>query len=244
MIKPLRDTFDKMMADPKPGREDWWWCDSFYMAPPAFAMMSEATGNRKYTDYMNGMWWDTTDFLYDKDEHLFYRDKRYFDKREKNGRKVFWSRGNGWVMGGTVRVLQAMPADYPDRARYVQLHQEMAEKIASLQGSDGLWRTSLLDADAYPLGEVSGSGFYCYALCWGVNNGLLGREKYGPIVMKAWRGLTGCVDDAGKLCWVQPIAGDPKIIKRSDTQEYGVGAFLLSGSEVLRLQGVGRKDEG
>jgi rhamnogalacturonyl hydrolase YesR len=238
MIAPLRETFDNMMEDPKPGREDWWWCDALFMAPPAFARMSAATGDRKYLDFMNTMWWDATDFLYDKEEHLFYRDKRFFPETgrlEKNGRKVFWGRGNGWVAAGTVRVLQYVPQDYPDRERYIRLHQEMAEKLAAIQGEDGLWRASLLDPDSYPIGEASGSGFFCYALAWGVNNGYLDREKYAPVVMKAWRALAALVDNEGKLCWVQPVGGDPRPVSREDTQEYAVGAVLLAGSEVAKL---------
>ena len=50
-------------------------------------------------------------YLYDKEEHLFYRDHRYFAKREANGKKVFWGRGNGWVLGGLVEILQALPKD-------------------------------------------------------------------------------------------------------------------------------------
>jgi hypothetical protein len=77
---------------------------------------SAATGDRRYLDLANRLWWKTTDYLYDKEEHLCFRDSRYFDQREPNGKKVFWSQGNGWVIAGLVRVLQEMPDDYPDRA--------------------------------------------------------------------------------------------------------------------------------
>jgi rhamnogalacturonyl hydrolase YesR len=55
---------------------------------------------------------------------------------------------------------------------------------ASLQGSDGLWRPGLLDADAYKLPENPGSAFYVYALAYGVNAGILDREEYLPIIEK------------------------------------------------------------
>jgi len=60
----------------------------------------------------------------------------------------------------------------------------MADRILSLQQEDGLWRASLLDPDSYPGGEVSGSGFFCYALAWGINNKLLDRDTYLPAVKK------------------------------------------------------------
>ena len=59
-----------------------------------------ATGNRAYLDFMIEKWWMTTAYLYDPSEHLFFRDSTYFKRTESNGRKVFWSRGNGWVLAG------------------------------------------------------------------------------------------------------------------------------------------------
>ena len=48
--------------------------------------------------------WDiTTALLYDHSKHLYFRDASYLDQHEKNGEPLFWSRGNGWVMGGIVR---------------------------------------------------------------------------------------------------------------------------------------------
>ena len=242
MIAPTVETFDKLIADPKPGRVDGWWCDALFMAPPAMTMIAVATGEQKYLDFMNEMWWDTTEFLYDTEEHLYYRDKRYKvgpggnGKLSPRGKKIFWSRGNGWVMGGTVRVLQYMPPNYPDRPKYIKLFKEMASKIASTQGNDGLWRTSLLEAEWYPTGETSGSGFFCYALAWGINEGILEKDKYLPVVKKAWKALLAALDENGKLGWVQLIAREPRRIKKQDSMEYATGAFLLAGSEVIKLK--------
>src|SRR5205085_6716006 len=92
---------------------------------------------------------ETYDRLYDKEEHLFFRDATYLinqkgeGKREANGKKIFWSRGNGWVVGGLVRLLKEMPKDYPKRGFYVELFKQIMERAVSLQQPDGLWRASL-----------------------------------------------------------------------------------------------------
>jgi unsaturated rhamnogalacturonyl hydrolase len=199
------------------------------MGPPAFAALPKATGEIKYLDLTDRLWWKTADYLYDKDENLFYRDSRYFKQKEKNGRKVFWSRGNGWVMGGLVGVLQNMPADYPTRPRWNQQFKEMAKKIASLQQADGTWHASLLDPASFPVKETSGTGFYCYALAWGINNGLLDA-------LKAWKALAACVHPDGKLGFVQKIGDSPASVGYEDTEVYGVGAFLLAGTEIAKLK--------
>jgi rhamnogalacturonyl hydrolase YesR len=247
MIAPLRERFDSILAQPSTvtnlnfrqphGRatELWSWCDSLFMAPPTWVRLYAATGDERYLNFAVTNWWRTTDFLYDTNAHLFFRDSTFFDKREANGQKVFWSRGNGWVMGGLVRVLQYLPMNHPDRPRFEQLFKQMAEAVLACQQPDGLWRSSLLDPESYSLKETSGSGFFTYALAWGVNQGLLDRAQFEPAVRKAWAALVGCVDADGKLTHVQPVGADPKKFDPDSTAPYGVGAFLLAGSEIYRM---------
>jgi unsaturated rhamnogalacturonyl hydrolase len=245
MIKDLQQLADTLLARPhteslawvnKINRREWAWCDALFMGPPTLALLAKATGNTRYLDLGNKLWWKSTAYLYDKEEHLFYRDSRFFDKREANGQKVFWSRGNGWVMGGMVRLLNNMPANYPDRPKYLKLFKEMAVKIKTLQQSDGSWRTSLLDPAAYPSKETSGTAFYCYALAWGINQKVLDAKTYLPIVWKAWHALTSSITDTGMLGHVQPIGNKAKAeIKADDTEVYAVGGFLLAGTELMKL---------
>jgi rhamnogalacturonyl hydrolase YesR len=246
MIAPMRERFDFILAHPPAsdsldfsqkdhGQKLWSWCDSLFMGPPAWMRLSAATGDPRYQNFAVKEWWRTTDYLYDPNEHLYFRDSTYFKKTEANGKKVFWGRGNGWVMGGLVRVLQYLPMNHPDRPRFEQLFKDMAAKILTCQQPDGLWSASLLDPESYPLKETSGSGFYTYALAWGVNQGLLDRAQFEPAVRKAWAALVGCVDADGKLTHVQPIGADPKKFAEDSTEVYGVGAFLLAGSEVYRM---------
>ncbi|HEY4670868.1 MAG TPA: glycoside hydrolase family 88 protein, partial [Gemmatimonadaceae bacterium] len=211
------------------------------MAPAAWLRMATATGRQEYLDFMVRHWWQTSDYLYDPGEHLYFRDDRFFTRRERNGRKVFWSRGNGWVMAGLARVVQDLPKDNPSRPRFVRQFREMADRIVTLQQPDGFWRASLLDPASYPMRETSGTGFYVYALGWGVNEGLLERSRFEPAVIKGWNALLGSVHDDGKLVHVQPIGETPVHFDEESTDVYGVGAFLLAGSEVYRLVGGSRQ---
>jgi rhamnogalacturonyl hydrolase YesR len=235
-IAATQAVIDAMIADPKPGREDWWWCDALFMAPPVLVRLYAITKDEKYLRFLNTMWWDTTAFLYDPAENLYYRDKNYIGKPNANGKKVFWARGNGWVMAGTVRVLQYLPKNDPSRQRYVELLQQMAEAVARAQRPEGLWRPSLLDPMEAPVSETSSTGFFCYAIAWGINNGLLDRKTYLPVVQKAWSGLNSAVHPEGKLGWVQPIGAAPASVTFDMNQEYGSGAFLLAGSEIYKMK--------
>ena len=221
--------------DQKKTAREWIWCDALFMSPPALALATRATGDLKYADLMSRLWWKTTGYLYDKEERLYYRDSRYFDQREANGAKVFWSRGNGWVLAGLARVLQYLPSKYPARPRFEALFKDMSKRVASLQRPDGYWRVSLLDPDSFPVPETSGTGFFTYALAWGVNEKLLDRESFQPAILKGWSALQRAVLPGGKLGYVQRVGAAPGDTGPDETEVYGVGAFLLAGSEVHRL---------
>jgi rhamnogalacturonyl hydrolase YesR len=148
---------------------------------------------------------------------------------------VFWSRGNGWVIAGLARLLQDMPADYPERPRFVALFKEMADTVRVVQSPDGYWRSSLLDPESRPNPETSGTGFFTFALAWGINEGLLDRATYEPHVTRGWEALVRAVHPDGMLGWVQQIGAEPGSATFESTEVYGVGALLLAGSEMLRL---------
>jgi len=231
---PLKSSLDFRQFN-KHTLDRWSWCDALFMAPPVYAKLAAITGEKKYLKFMDKEYKATYNYLYDKDEHLFYRDSRYFNKRETNGNKVFWGRGNGWVMGGLVSILKELPEKSKYRPFYETLFKEIAAKVASLQNSEGYWHASLLDPESFPNPETSSSGFFCYALAYGINEGLLDKTKYLPVVEKAWEALVKAVYPDGKLGWVQPVGADPKKVTRDMTEVYGVGAFLLAGSEVYKL---------
>ena len=206
------------------------------MAPPAGTELSQVTGDPTYDEYVDREWGETEKVLYDNQKHLFSRDASFLDKREKNGEKIFWSRGNGWVMAGLVRVLAGLPSDDPLRPHYIALLKQMAAEVAAIQGSDGLWRPGLLDPASYPLPEVSGSAFFTYALAWGIDHKMLDAKIYLPVVEKAWAGMLAHIYQDGRLGAIQPIGAAPADYKVSSSCNFGVGAFLLAGSELDVLQ--------
>ena len=233
-------TFDRLLQRPDdPNKDLWWWCDALFMAPAGMARLSAITGNHAYLGKMDREWDRTTEHLYDKGEHLYFRDNSYIGKTEKNGQKIFWARGNGWVLGGLANTIKALSQGDPLRAKYVALFREMSERVAGLQQPDGLWHSGLLDQQAYALPEISGSAFFTYGLAWGINEGLLDRAKYAPVVEKAWAGMLQHVYADGRLGCIQPIGAAPGAFGPTSSYVYGVGAFLLAGSELDRMAAYG-----
>jgi unsaturated rhamnogalacturonyl hydrolase len=239
--QPVRMADTKAIMDRLIVRQDdpdkllWWWCDALFMSPPVLSRMYLIANDRKYLDYMDHEWWLTSGSLYSQQEHLYFRDSRYFTQKQANGKPIFWSRGNGWVMGALVNVLRIMPADYPSRPKYVAQFREMAEKLAAIQSPDGLWRSGLLDPESYDLPEVSGSAFFTFAIAYGINEKILDRKTYLPVVEKSWKGMLTHIYADGRLGSIQPIDAQPGKFKPSASSVFGVGGFLMAGSEMHRL---------
>jgi rhamnogalacturonyl hydrolase YesR len=215
--------------------ERWTWCDALFMAPPVYAKLYMLTGEKKYIKFMNREYKATYDYLFDKEENLFYRDWRYFDKQEANGKKVFWGRGNGWVLGGLVEILKELPKRDKNRKFYEELFVKLVTRVAGLQHSDGFWHASLLDPASYPSPETSCTTFIVYSIAYGINEELLDKETYLPVLVKGWNALVSAVEPNGKLGYVQQIGADPKKVTRDMTEVYGVGAFLMAGNEIYKM---------
>ena len=232
-IAAVRENLTKVLARPDdPEKDLWWWCDALYMAPPSMAKMAALTGDRSYDRFMQHEWSLTQAHLYDINERLFFRDATFLHKTEANGKPLFWSRGNGWVLAGIAHVLSVLPQDDPARPDMEKLFREMADRIAELQPEDGLWRMGLLDSASYPQGEISGTAFFTYAMAWGVNNHLLPESKFRPVIQRAWTGMLHHVYVDGRLGNIQPIGAAPGELQPGSSWVYGAGGFLLAGAEI------------
>lgn len=243
MWMPTKARIDWIIENPpvgniditKGGSDRWWWCDALYMAPAIFTRLYALTKDKKYLKFAHKEYLACYEHLYDKDEHLFFRDGKYPTAKDEKGDKVFWSRGNGWVLGGLAEVLKYLPKnDKKYRPFYEQLLQEMSEKLASLQGEDGYWRSNLLNADIYPMPETSGTGLFTYAIMYGINEGILPADKYLPVVKKGWDAMVKAVDTEGKVGWTQMVAQKPGKVIKKDTRAYSVGGLLMIASELCK----------
>jgi rhamnogalacturonyl hydrolase YesR len=238
-IARAREVMEYQMRTPN--KDYWWWSDGLYMVMPVMTKLYAITGNRQYLDKLHEYFEYSNSIMYDSDAQLYYRDARYvYPKHQSvNGKKDFWSRGDGWVFAGLAKVLKDLPKDDPYRADYIAKFKDMAQALKKAQTDDGYWTRSLLDPQHAPGPETSGTAFFVYGYLWGINNGLLERDEYLPVVRKGWRYLSKTALQAdGKIGYVQPI-GDRaipgQVVDQNSTTAFGVGAYLLASSELVRL---------
>lgn len=241
-LAPTKSVFDSILASTPTGdlamtdggrdcSDRWCWSDALFMAPPVWVALSQATGDPRYALFSDREFWATTDYLFDKQEGLYYRDSRFITRKGAAGEKIFWSRGNGWVAGGIVNLLEVMPANAPERGRYEDLLRAMAVGMKRSQKPEGYWTPSLIAPSGVP--EISGSAFFVYALQRGIDMGILPAAEYAPVVQRGWTAIVRHVGPDGRVGSVQQIGDAPDEVKPDSTQLYGSGAVLLAASALM-----------
>ena len=245
-IRDIRACIDNMIATDK--IDDWNWIDALQMAMPVFARLGTNYNNEKYFDRMHEMYLYTklkhgTNGLYSTEDHLWWRDKDFVPPyKEPNGQNCYWSRGNGWVVAALVRTLDFLPKSSKYRKEYITTLTEMFGALVPLQRTDGFWNVSLKDPDHFGGKEVTGTALFVYGMAWGINQGVISKKDYLPVVMKAWNALiTESVHPNGFLGYVQGTGKEPKDSQPvgydnvPNFEDFGLGCFLLAGSEVYKL---------
>ncbi|QIK59151.1 glycoside hydrolase family 88 protein [Dysgonomonas sp. HDW5A] len=223
-----------------PNNDYWWWADGLYMAMPVMTKLYKLTDNELYLDKLYEYFSFARDLMYDSESKLFYRDAKYIYPKHKtdNGLKDFWARGNGWVFAAMPKTLENLPETNAHRAEYIKIYQDMAIAIADSQQEDGSWTRSMLDPQHAPGPETSGTAFFTYGFLWGINNGILDKATYLPVVEKSWKYLSEtALQPDGKIGYVQPIgekAIPGQVVDVNSTADFGVGAFLLAASELVK----------
>ena len=238
MIARTREVMSYQITTPQ--NDYLWWSDGLFMVMPVMTGMHKLTGDPAYLNKLRDYFDYARDLMYDPAEGLFFRDAKYVYPKHKsvNGRKDFWSRGNGWVFAALPIVIDDMPAEHPDRAYYLSIYQAMARGLAACQQDGGYWTRSLQDPAHAPGPETSGTAFFTCGYLWGLRTGVLDKGTYEPIALKGWNYLVGtALQDDGSVGYIQPIgekAIPGQVVDAKSTADFGVGAFLLAAAEMAR----------
>jgi unsaturated rhamnogalacturonyl hydrolase len=245
-IRDIQTTIDRTLT--LTAMTDWSWVDAIQMGMPVYTRLGVLTGNTAYFTKMYGLYaYTKNNFgaagLYNKTEHLWWRDADFDPPyTEPNGQDAYWSRGNGWVYAALARVLDILPSTDAHRAEYLADFVAMSDALRAVQRSDGFWNVSLHDPTHFGGKETTGTALFAYGMAMGARKGWISDATYRPIAVKAWTAMVAdSLQATGFLGWVQgtgkqPSDGQPVTVDHvPDYEDYGLGCFLLAGSEIARL---------
>ncbi|NQD70438.1 glycoside hydrolase family 88 protein [Sphingobacterium shayense] len=246
-IVDIKANIDFIIASGKV--DDWTWVDAIQMAMPVYAKMGVLFEDKKYFEHMHQLYLYSRNVegggLYNSEDKLWWRDKDFVPPyTEPNGEDCYWSRGNGWVAAALVRVLEILPPDAQFREVYMQDYKDLMMGVLSAQRADGFWNVSLHDPTHFGGRETSGTALFVYAMAWGVRNGILDESTFRSSIHRGWNAMVNeAVHPSGFLGYLQGTGKEPKdgqpvsFSSVPDFEDYGLGCFLLAGSEVYKILG-------
>lgn len=240
-LSAATDTLHRMVASTK--IDDWWWDDALHMAMPSFARIGRIQGDPAYWTKLFQLYNHTkrTRGLWVPSSGLWYRDDRFLPGKivSPNGKPVLWSRGNGWVTAAHVKTLKALPTNQQNVAEYRSTLTQLVTALRPIQRSDGFWNVNLGDPQHLPGPETSGTAFFTFGTAYAVKTGLVAASTYLPVAARAWNGMVAtAVHPDGFLGYVQKVGDRPESsqpVTYDSTADFGVGGFLLAGSELAGL---------
>jgi unsaturated rhamnogalacturonyl hydrolase len=245
-IRNIRTCIDNMLATEK--TDDWTRLEDLMIAMPVYARLGKIYDNEKYFDGMNKMYLNLkqkegTNGLYNPTDNLWWYNKDFVAPyKEPNGENCYWSRGNGLVVAALVRTLEFLPKKNKYEEEYTETLTAMIEALVPLQRTDGFWNVSLKDPGNFGGKEVTGSALFVYGIAWAINQDIISKKEYLPVVMKAWNAIIKeALHTDGFIGYVQGEGTGPKdsqpVAYDTDSgyDDLGLGCFLLAGSEVFKL---------
>ena len=270
--KPITILRHQLATQPRTSEGGFWhkqryphqmWLDGVFMASPFLAQYGQLFHEPAAFDDVAKQIILMDRHAYDAKAGLHYhawdesRTQAWADKATGHSPN-FWGRGEGWYAMALVDCLDYFPPTHPDVGAIEEILRRTADGIARWQDAkSGLW-WQVLDQgprDGNYL-EATASSMFVYALAKAVNRGYLPREKYSPVIQRAYAGiirelirtngkgevsLTHCCQVAGlgytsasgraRDGSFEYYVSEPVI----DNDLKGVGPFILAGLEVAPL---------
>lgn len=220
------------------------WVDSLFHIVPTLMRYSRLTGDPRFKNEAVRQLRLFLNVLQDADTglctHAF--DDGVVPKRVPPfDSRLFWARGNGWMLVALVDALAELSVDDPARRELLDGTRRLEAALRKRQDRSGLFHTVVLDHTTYL--ETAGSALILYAMARGVRLGVFGAGTR-PALRRGARGLLGVLSCQGHRCIVtgtslgtNPIGSHYRTTPTADEVSYGVGAWLLATSELVVLAG-------
>lgn len=224
--------------------ENQMWLDGLYMGAPFYAEFIKNFGG----DYEDVIKQFTISYSHTRDRktnllyHAWDENKSQFwaDKETGLSRHI-WGRAMGWYMMALCDTLEIIPKGYKGRCILEDMLRELIEAVVPYQSKEGVWY-QVVDKGQRKGNylEASCSCMFLFAICYGINNKIVGREKYLPYARKAYNGIIDefiMITDDGfvqlnKTC---QVAGLGNVSKRDGSFAYYISEPIISND----IKGVG-----
>ena len=212
------------------------WADDAYMGTSFLTRMGRFTGDQRYFNEAAKQLIQMDSYLWDEIKGLYYHC--YYADLDRNG-VAYWGRANGWITISLADLIEAMPADHPQRDELIEMLEKQLVGASRWQNANGMWNQLLDKSDSYD--ESSVTAMYIYGIAKAINNGWI-DPSYGSIARAGWKALKDNEITADgrftNVCVGTGISNDlPFYFNRpvGDNEKHGLGLIINTAVEMMKL---------
>ena len=272
--KALKTIFKQLEKQPRTKDGVWWhkaiyahqvWLDGVYMGHPFYTMAAPILkGEKKAKKYYD----DTFEQIsktyartYDEKTGLWKHawdetQKMFWANPETGLSQHTWARAQGWFAMAILEVLDALPQDYENRGKLIEMLNNVMKSTVKYQDkTTGVWYDVLDVKDPRNYLEATASSMFAYVLLKGARLGYFGNDLK-EAGLKAYKGILNEFVKVNpdktisltRCCEVSGLGPDnPKSRRRDGSFEYyisepirdndgkGVGPFIWASLEMEKL---------
>ena len=272
--KALKTIFKQLEKQPRTEDGVWWhkaiyahqvWLDGVYMGHPFYTMAAPILkGEKKAKKYYDDTFEQiskTYDRTYDKQTGLWKHawdetHKMFWANPETGLSQHTWARAQGWFAMAILEVLDALPQDYENRGKLIDMLNNVMKSTVKYQDKKtGVWYDVLDVKDPRNYLEATASSMFAYVLLKGSRLGYFDNDLK-EAGLKAYKGILNEFIKVNpdktisltRCCEVSGLGPDnPKNRRRDGSFEYyisepirnndgkGVGPFIWASLEMEKL---------
>ncbi|MBU0936380.1 MAG: glycoside hydrolase family 88 protein [Spirochaetes bacterium] len=184
-------------------------------------------------------------YLMDNDDKLWYHAYWVRQQTHYPRSKIFWGRGNGWVIASLPMILENI-GDHPERDEIITMFYQTSAALLPLQREDGCFET-VLNKPGKTYRELSATALIASGWLQGCRMGFL-DEKYRAAGKRAFEAVcSALVETNGGISMPEvsaptiPLPLFPylgyKYVPLGSDWSYGIAALIFAAIEYRRLEG-------
>jgi unsaturated rhamnogalacturonyl hydrolase len=220
------------------------WVDSLMMFSVFPARYASENGDKALLDFAARQPGLYSGYMQDPVEKLWYHSYWVKHKTHYPKERIFWGRGNGWVICALPMILDYLPQDHPERGQIIKIFQETSEALLKYQRNDGYFET-VLNKPEKTYRESSVTALISAGWLHGVRKGWLDCRFKEPAI-KAFKAVVDNFESKKGLIYMTEISGPTiplpvfpyagyKYVPRGKNWSYGVAAVIFAALQYQKL---------
>jgi unsaturated rhamnogalacturonyl hydrolase len=184
-------------------------------------------------------------YLLDPEDHLWYHSYWVRQKTHYPRRKIFWGRGNGWVICALPMILEQI-GEHPEKDGIMCILKATSEALLPYQRPDGAFET-VINKPGKTYRELSltalvAAGWFC-----GIRLGVLDSAQYFEPALRAYRCVVDSLREEKGILVMPEISGPTipmpvlpylgyKLVPVGSNWSYGLAALIFAALEHRKLE--------